>query len=795
MAKQNSYATQGRIIADTDWKDRESVGDCAIALWDARGCKADLEERTYRNEQFLWGNHWYWWDDAQQAMVPRQDVEGWRARLVFNDILTTVTQRAAKMMRSMPAWNYMAQTDEEYDRIVQRRNQQVMEWTWNEGVKMPAKLRRALQWAMSSPVVFGRPFWNRNKGPKVEVSLDAFRAQGMIVQDPLQRQNIIREADNKFWQMFGPDAYQQGRASFHSGEPDVAVHPIFEVMWWPFYPKEWTDVRKWMISVKKTVAEVADEFELDKDEVRRMATPNQQRGVSASGVSKWGDKYFWTKDDEAFYDDDCVLVHTLYEQPCKSYPNGQMAVVIGQGGEVVFGPTEINNPLKRSPIVPLVEIDIRGNAHGTCVVDQMIDPQEDMNHKLSMVADYLNKKIMPTLVNFVGNESSNQQALSNAPGKIYKASGPDKIPVAIKMPDIGADYFNMANIDRVWMQNIGGIASIDEGRTDDASVRSGRAILALREQNDLRLIPFGEALNEWVQEIGNFIIALWWENAHTERMIQLVGEGNELEVLAFRNTDIRPKGYGTPGFNNAVIRTTAFSNIPRSPQEVLNFLTVLGNNGLIMPEDRNAIVEMMGYGEFRKLTDKERKDQTRQWYEIEQWKKGQIVGPPDDSDLDRVHIEIIDKWKATEEFRQLEKAAQVDMRAAMLVNDVNTHRETHQKWQARKLSEAAYLMLDGDLTMWMKHRGAWMQQFAQMAAMGDGQIDPLAFQVVNQLYALPLGLVTGQIGAPPAAQASSGQQGGKPAENQPKGRNPNGTSPNQGVSKNENVSKQPASAP
>lgn len=768
-----------------------------MSMWEARGHKADREEQAYRNEQFLWGKQWYWWENDQ--WVPRRDVEGWRARLVYNDILTTVEQRGAKMQRSKPTWNYMSATDETHDKIIQRRNQQVMDWTYSEGIKMPAKLRDATQWAMSSAIVFFRPFWNRKKGPKLGVTLDQIREQASMIPDPVARQDAIREADNRFWQTFGQDAYQRGKVEFPSGEPDVAVHPIYEVNWWPFKPKARDNVRVWCISVKKTVAEVAEEFGKDQDEIRQMAMPQSGR-VSGVGdqTSKWGDKYFWDSEDAAApYDDDCLLVHTLYHVPNEQFPMGCMAVVVGQGGSVIHGPVDIPNPLGTPPIIPLVEKPIRGNFLGTCVVDQMISPQEDLNAKASMVADYCNRKIAPTIVDFYGNEGSNKQALSNKPGIIYKASGPDKVPQVIKMPDIGIDYFRMMDTDRLWMQNIGGVSSIDDGRTDDANVRSGRAILALKAQNDLRLIPFGEALDEAVAEVGDYVIAMWWAYANNERLIQLVGEGNELEVLAFKGTELRPSGFGKPGFNNAVIKSTAFSNIPRSPEEVMNFLTVMGNNGLIMPEDRNAIVEMLGYADFRKLLDKRRPDETRQWYEIEQWKKGKIVGPPDESDLDDVHLEAIDKWRKTEEYKQLFQMSAFDPQAAALIADITGHYDTHKKWQARKLVEQQYNLLDADLTMWMKHRGEWMRQFAENMAKTGMPPDPQVAAVVMGLYQLPMGAGGGGMANPGMAGQKPGgdqkEQGNKPAAQVGKssaGRMPNGTSPQQGVPRNENVSRE-----
>jgi hypothetical protein len=79
------------------------------------------------------------------------------------------------------------------------------------------------------------------------------------------------------------------------------------------------------------------------------------------------------------------------------------------------------------PLFPFSEFPVPGQFVGTCIVDQLISPQVEINLSLSQIADYRNRRIMPTLVEFTGNPKQDE-ALSNAPGKKYKALSPDMRP-------------------------------------------------------------------------------------------------------------------------------------------------------------------------------------------------------------------------------------------------------------------------------------------------------------------------------------------------------------------------------
>ncbi len=755
-------------IAQTDWDDALSVADCMRQLWRGRDYKRRIEQLAWRNEQFLFGNHWYAWDDNQKAMVPNPRHDGWQARIVYNKILDAVESRTAKLIRQKSVWSTLSGADNEGDRVVQRLTDKVMGWYWTEGVKMPRKVREALQWAMSSAVVFGHPFWNRNKGPRITIRLDEQLAEIQPGPEAAEQDQIIR---NRFFQQFGPEAHNAGVYDDLAGDYDVDLAPLPEVIWWPFKPKSFDEARIWMRTQKKTSEEIGDMFDIEPEKVREMAAAPSGYG-SGRSEGMWSDRYFYDDDETEIASSDGILLKTAYKVPSRKYPDGRQAVQIGNG-ELIFGPENLQNESKVVPLFPLIEKPIRGNAHGTCIVDQMISAQENLNRAASQIADYSLRRVMPTIVEFSG-AGAQPNSLSNRPGKIYKCNSPELVPRTIQMPDIGRDYFNTMGVDLKFIQDISGNASIDQGRTDDANVKSGRAILSLQAQNNLKLIPTGERIDEWVEALGNFGLLEIQAKASWPRLIQIIGAGNELEAITFKGSDLRPSNWGDSTTNARLIRVKAHSIIPKTPEELFNFVKMSMEAGLLNPQtDRNEILEMLGESGYRKQFDKRRPDFARAESENRRWVKGEPVEPPDESDDHGAHLQVHDRWHKTEEYHQMKR----DLRFFQVVQNEREHYENHKRAARQRIVEEPYLLRRADVSMWMKHRS---QLLAQLA---EGAGPEFATNIANLVFPLPLAAI-GMLDP----EASGDQKSSPPSKPQPakkKSRSPNGTSPDQGVSKTE----------
>lgn len=654
-----------------------------------------------RNHHLLVGNHWHGlMKNGQWGTDPSRP--GWREMLTFNDILVTVEQRIAKFLRDKPAWVPSVNGELPSDSVRQRTQSKVLDYYWRKPLAMNDKMREGLQWAMSSAVVFAHVFWDRTAGPWMRTTVEDYLYGADTIPDPQQKQDYVRQQTNRFFQTFGQEALQQGFYEGRSGDPAVEIAPIHEMAWWPHEIKSWHDVIRWQRTICKPAIQVAELLGMDVEEVREMSSG--VRGSIGSGNQRWRELYYYGNQD-ATGQDDRVLVHLEYLSPSLKYPRGRQAMVIGT--RTVWGPTDLD--LSRVTIHPLVEKSIRGRATGTCITDQMEPAQRDINTSLSSAADYRNSRVAPMTITFMGNPENVGNKLSTAPGKFYKAIDAQHAPVAFKMPDVSMDYFQTAESDRMWMSRIGGTASIDVGETRDASVRSGRAIMALNSNNDLRLIPFGMAIDKWVEGMGNDVLE-YLQRIPTERIAYATGGSGTTEVVKFRGADLCPD-YDEPGGPpKQLVNVNTYSVIPRSPQEMGNFVSMgmeMAADGkrLLDPElNKDQILEMLGLGQFRKAFDRNSSDAVNLTQDIDLWEAGLPAPEPEQQDGSAYYLDHILSWMKTDGYKISR------WKNPMAAENVMHHLDMHKQNLARKLVEPQYLAIRANVSEWLKNRAEMLNQ-------------------------------------------------------------------------------------
>jgi len=692
--------------------------------------KAHLERRAHRNLHYLYGDHWS--IGYHPVLDEFKEVEskkpGWRARLSYNDILQAVEMRTAKYMRDGRIWSPGVGTDDLEDKIFQRTASKVMHAYWQTVLRMDSQLAETLQWAMSSAVVFGHVYWDRTKGPLVETSLDDWLFGAEMIVNPAERQDYIRSQTNRFFQLFGQQALQARRFSGRAGDVVYDPVPIFEVGWYPFTANRWSDVRVWTRTVKKTIEDAAEALGVDEDQIRRAPSPSGT--FARGGNDKWRNLYYYGHEE---YDEDSVLVTTIFKTPCAKWPHGRQAIVLGYGDHGIE-PTNLQNDLDMVPLVSLVERPIRGMPYGTCLTDQLKSAQEEIDTSLSQAADYRASRVAPTLVDFVGNES---QKLSTKPGGTFRALSPQHIPQAIRMPDVPMDFFSTAELNRQWIARLGGVTTIDEGSGRDTETRSGRALNILRGQNDLQLIPFGKRIDEFVSIVGELVLSFIQSRVVTERIVHFSGDDNRMEVVRFRGADLRPTTY-TKGKKTAIV-CHAFSVIPKSPSELMSFLNMAltpGADGrtLLDPEtDRNEILDILGMSNFQRVFDKKHLDRIKARGEMDLWESGQPVEPPAWEDDDETHIQAHIRWKKTDAYKIAVS------NAPLLAMEVDNHVGRHNVNAARKMIEPTYLLVEAHVAQWMKTRGDLLAQLAQPRPGEDPkESSEFAASIVNAMLPMPL---------------------------------------------------------
>lgn len=710
----------------------------------SRGYKERAEKRALRNKAFLFGDQWYSWDQTRQQMSMDETRQKWQARLVYNQILTTVEQQTCQLIRNKRVWDTIPETTDEADRMKARTKGQILDYEYNQVIKFPKKLRESIQWALSSSCVFGHPFWNPDTGPELTVTVDDYLQSVPPPQPPanvppemhdqimanLNQQHVQTQMAN-FAKTFGPQAAQQGGYFGREGDMDFDVAPIFEVGWWP-YVKRWEDVLIWHRMVKMPCQKVSDLFGIPVDTVRGWMLV---RGNAAgANTSRWADDYFNDNmEDQTF--DDCVYVDKLWCPPSKMYPKGREACVIGQAEEAQYC-SDLQNFANVVPLMPLSGKPIVGMIDGTCLVDQLISPQKNINTAASQIADYRNRRIMPTLVRFAGDKGA-KESLSNKPGKIYDCNSPDQVPQVIKMPDIGADYFQTIQQDINFMHDIGGTAGVDLGNSSDG--KSGRAILSLQQKNNERMIAFAEALDEWCENIGNFVDQEIQGRVKLDRVIQIIGDKNELEAVKYKGSDLWSPNRGTSKENKRLVRVRAFSSFPKSQEQIFNFINMAMETvpPMLDPvKDRDTIMEMIGFNDYREAFDKNRTDKAGAVDVIEKWEQVQSAGPGSDAQDHQTYYKILSEWKKTEKCKRAIAMAGAQMlgqgfnplvQGNWLEKEIEERILSHKRGVIEDQVEQTYLARSADIRMWLQERERWLD---------NG--NPMGPQIIQMFFPAPM---------------------------------------------------------
>lgn len=755
-----------RKIADTNWNDKASVAMLAHELWRGRDYKQEYEKLASEAEHWLRGNHRHSWDKKTNRVVPMpvQRNDDWRARVTYNEVGAQEEYRRSTYTQNPMSWNTSVGTDDLGDKAVNRLTDQVMNAHWTL-LDMDEIVDELIQWAQSSAKVYLHCFWDASAGPYMRTTLQDYLYGAEEIVDPIEKQDYIREQSNRFFQQFGPQAFNQGFYEGPVGMPRVEVAPIFEVIEYPFFGGSSKNTTIWMRTKRLTYSQGAQLLGTDVETLRSLTKP-ASRHQETTGSTPWNLDYFFSEGESA-QNDDSMFLHILYHVPCKDYPFGRFAMV-PHGAQEAFG--EIRNipsAMNEVPLIPCCEKPVRGSKYGTCSVDQTTSVNESINTAASLRLDCLASRTNNPILRAPG---AGKKQLTVRPGAIIDV--PDiNAYKTLETQQIPNDLFQSIEQDRSWIQTLGGVTATDYGQASSGT--SARGMIVQQQISKTRLGPFGRRTKTAVDKAGCFVLADLQEKCITERIAQLGGDDNRGEIVSFRGEDLQPSNYQKPGYNKNCVTTTGLGDLPQNPSEVMNFIKIgletPGPDGRTMldpVEDRDAVFEMLGMRKQRNLFDKNRLDISKCKKLIKAYESGNPMAMQNpflaikNEDAHEVFVKELEKWKKTDDFKvatmkfQQAVLAQIgnaplspEMAAQIPTLDsiVDQRIEDHRIMSARKMVEPLYLQKRADLSLWMQHRS----ETTQMLAAGGMKPDEITY-VVEMMFPVPLS-------AMPQAQANEQQ--------------------------------------
>lgn len=662
--------------ATADWADPKTFGRCSRWLTAMEPLKKPLEDRTTRNIAFLEGRQDYSLLTADtSALLPTVTVARKpQLPIQYNVIRYLLLQRQAKMQRLDPAWSVPAYTADEFDQVVARFSNDVLAWYWTDGLRMPKRIAELLGWLDVSPVVFMHPHWNPCAGEPVPVTFDEFarpRLEGQPDDDYLIQQRADMQ---EFMGLHGFSA-DTGIVTQFTGDIDYDNVDIYRAMWYPFYASAWKNVHIFRKSDLLPEEDVVRRYNVPLEVVRKSLASSEDLSRYTNMLSMWSNPYMPSPQyDPAQYGSRMVLVHQIYVDDFLAPPRGASAVVLGSSDEAVLVGT-LGNRFHQLPFRPMCGEPLPGRIYGTSIIDNLIVPQTEINLAKSQQAAWRNQMIRPRIIRDKQDGADDDAFKSENQDAVISVNDiQTKRPQILYEPSSGIEAEQAVAFSLRYMHDAAAIPDISLGRTEETGIRSGTGFRSLQNEVDQRMRVTGAQLDEGVSWSGSFFLGELQDKAVGARLIPLVGDNNSVEFRTWSRANLRPTVYDKMTANTAVVRVTAFSNIPTTPIDARNTLLALAQAGFVRPGQHDSVIaRVFGMNDLRTTLDKGRADRGKQEREISVWRNGGIVGLPARTDNHLAHEDVLTSWVSSDEFQML------SAKLPAVAQDVLQHLEAHQQ--------------------------------------------------------------------------------------------------------------------
>lgn|SRR3990167_12822 len=369
----------------------------------------------------------------------------------------------------------------------------------------------------------------------------------------------------------------------------------------------------------------------------------------------------------AFFQENRAVLKEYWELPTDQYPEGRL--IVTAGGRVLDS-REFPYDNKELPFIPFTEIEHESRLWGDALVSHLLPLQKEYNKRRSHLVENANTMTRPIWL--VPSGSIAEGAFTGRPNeKVYynPLYGKPEQALSAPIPNyvIQSEQANLQDI-----FEISGIHEVSRG-TAPAGVESGVALAQLIERDDTSMYPIMLMVEEGMKRWGKWNLILHDEFLRGRKMLKIVGENNELEVMEFKASDIK---------KNFDVRVIPARALPTSQAARQSFILQLWRDGAIVNErgqpDTTRLLEMLELGNFEKHFEEASAQKSVARSENIHMLKGELAVVEEYEDHP-VHMAELDRFrksprfkKQPEHIKQIFKQHYEDHKAAMVqtVKDV-----------------------------------------------------------------------------------------------------------------------------
>jgi hypothetical protein len=515
---------EGSVPASNlDYKD-VTVQDLDKLLSMARGARSRFEPTWHLNYAYYFGEQWLFWN---RGRLDRPRLDPHRVTLTDNRIIGIVRTELAKMTKSKPAWQVVPLTAQDEDLQAALMGEKVLSYMWQH-LHMRDRLVDVLLWSRITGAGFWKVVWDSAQGKKVQVVADQEGKPVMHGETGApMRPHELQDEEGNLPEQLKPKTIATGDVHLETVAPfEMLVDPIA----WRMEDAEWCiqeNVKSQEYVNQHYGIIVPTDTDIAPGPTEARMFPSYQMG----GTSNYKG----------------VKLHEYWCKPNQTHPEGRRAVWCK--GKILFeGP----NPYKGLPYVMFTGIPIPGRFWPTSVVEQLRNPQTELNKIRSQILENAQRMGNPALL------ASRQANISysGVPGERidFDDTVPNAIPTYLQPPNMPNYVLQQQEKIEQAMQDISGQHEVSNAQVP-AGVKAASAINLLQEADDTRLGPAIYDMEETLGKTGSMLLKLIAEYYTEERTIILAGKDHAVDAIAFRGSSLRA---------NTQVEVQAGSQFPKS---------------------------------------------------------------------------------------------------------------------------------------------------------------------------------------------------------------------------------------
>lgn len=605
-------------------EDRALIEDLNDLFEAAKNDRMQYEGQWVLNLAFFLGQQWVVFDSITRRLRSVRTKDRKQVRMVVNLVRQQVLTKYAKLSQTAPESHAQPASDDVDDRRQAEVCDAILDYLRSADGSEGAE-SRALMWAIVTGTGIFKTCWNKSAGTPLVYPKTVLVSETVVDPETGLPTNVQRDEPHP---KAGQPVLDRGGEPVHIGEVEVTEVSPFE-----FFPDPHgltMDKKSWCFTQSLRSREyVMERYGVDvepRDVSGDTFIEGQLMAVIGAGQAqaKKG-----------------VLVREFWQRSTKAYPEGRYVVYVDEK-VLVQGPNPY--PKAQIPYSVFVDIPVPGRFWGASIVEDMIDPQRNLNKGRSQIVEIRNA-MKPKY--FVARSALRPgQEITNAADEIVEYD-----PVA-NAPDQGRPYLAQGTSapDSMWKDverstdELRSVSGIHEVSNADAptGVTAARAIGFLQEQDDLRLGPTAKEYERAIGERDELKLRLGKQFYDEPRTARIVGPNDVIKVVEFYKDDIP---------DEVDVKVRAGSSLPKSRVARQNFLLELYKTGLFK-DDPQALIRLMELGNIEGLYEETKRDRAQAERENERLKAGEQI-PAHRYDNHKEHIAAHNRERKSEEYERL----------------------------------------------------------------------------------------------------------------------------------------------